>query len=72
MTENRYKKTAYYLLWIAVALIGIGFISPYENPVFAGNADPSSRETIRSGAEIDYPPSVLLMNTARQTASPSN
>lgn len=56
MTEKHHLKTVYCILWIAAALIGVGFISPYSNPVFAGEADTAARQTIRSGAEVDYPP----------------
>lgn len=56
MTEKNPIKTVYCILWIAAALIGVGFFTPYAHPVFAGEADTAARQTIRSGAEVDYPP----------------
>ncbi|MCF8089722.1 MAG: transporter substrate-binding domain-containing protein [Desulfotignum sp.] len=56
MTEKNPIKTVYCILWIAAALIGVGCFTPYAHPVFAGDADTAARQTIRSGAEVDYPP----------------
>ena len=44
------------IAWIAAALLGIGAVFTYTLPVFAGKTDTAAGETIRSGAEIDYPP----------------
>ncbi|MCF8074852.1 MAG: transporter substrate-binding domain-containing protein [Desulfotignum sp.] len=56
MTEKNPIKTVYCILWIAAALIVVGCFTPYAHPVFAGDADTAARQTIRSGAEVDYPP----------------
>ena len=42
--------------WIAAVLLGTAAIFTHNIPAFAGETDTTSRETIRSGAEIDYPP----------------
>ncbi|MFO7749195.1 MAG: transporter substrate-binding domain-containing protein [Desulfobacteraceae bacterium] len=56
MRERDHKRTADYILWIAVVLVAITAVFTYNLPVSAGEADIASRETIRSGAEVDYPP----------------
>lgn len=56
MTEKHPKKTGYYILCIVATLIGIGFICADTIPVLAGETDTALVKTIRSGAEIDYPP----------------
>ncbi|MCF8128127.1 MAG: transporter substrate-binding domain-containing protein [Deltaproteobacteria bacterium] len=44
------------IAWIAAVLLGIAAIFTYSIPAFAGETNTTSRETIRSGAEVDYPP----------------
>jgi two-component system sensor histidine kinase EvgS len=61
MTRTYHKQTTHYLLRIGLLLIsavlfGAGFFSPYAGPVLADEANTAARETIRSGAEVDYPP----------------
>jgi len=61
MTRTYHKQTTHYLLrigllWISAVLFGAGFFSPYAGPVLADEANTAARETIRSGAEVDYPP----------------
>ncbi len=61
MTRTYHKQTTHYLLRIGMLLIsavlfGAGFFSPYAGPVLADEANTAARQTIRSGAEVDYPP----------------
>ncbi len=41
---------------MAAVLLGLCAIFTYILPVFADKADTATTETVRSGAEIDYPP----------------
>lgn len=56
MRGKDFKITFNCILWAAVVLLGIGATLTYTFPAFAGEADTGSRQPIRSGAEIDYPP----------------
>jgi PAS domain S-box-containing protein len=56
MPEKHHTKTVYCILWIAAALFLIIAGFTHTVPVFAGQTDTAARQTIRSAAEIDYPP----------------